>query len=287
MRDGRRKRLGLVEGSEGTVGDTYLDRILTDTEAANTRNVVKADPNVNFDAGNYNYVTDLYDYFSSGGAEEDTTPVVTPPSDGGGGGGDGGTSVGNPGTGGTTPGNTDFEDYLLDEGIGIQDKPGDPVVAPGMMGGVFVPPLPPTFGNLIREGQISVIMALIKPEVKLFPYLNVIKHGKESDEVLGGYTQSDWVKVRDNESFPQESRTLAGVIINARKSPDTLTSRIADCLGVELTKRQLSKQLRPGNKATPQFVRITEILHPLYELLSEAAIDAIRSNSASDSTLKQ
>ena len=83
MRDGRRKRLGLVEGSEGTVGDTYLDRILTDTEAANTRNVVKADPNVNFDAGNYNYVTDLYDYFSSGGAEEDTTPVVTPPSDGG------------------------------------------------------------------------------------------------------------------------------------------------------------------------------------------------------------
>jgi len=132
MRDGRRKRLGLVEGSEGTVGDTYLDRILTDTEAANTRNVVKADPNVNFDAGNYNYVTDLYDYFSSGGAEEDTTPVVTPPSDGGGGGdGGGGTSVGNPGTGGTTPGNTDFEDYLLDEGIGIQDKPGDPVVAPG------------------------------------------------------------------------------------------------------------------------------------------------------------
>ena len=131
MRDGRRKRLGLVEGSEGTVGDTYLDRILTDTEAANTRNVVKADPNVNFDAGNYNYVTDLYDYFSSGGAEEDTTPVVTPPSDGGGGGGDGGTSVGSPGTGGTTPGNTDFEDYLLDEGIGIQDKPGDPVVAPG------------------------------------------------------------------------------------------------------------------------------------------------------------
>jgi len=126
MRDGRRKRLGLVEGSEGTVGDTYLDRILTDEEAANTRNVVKADPNVNFDAGNYNYVTDLYDYFSSGGAEEDTTPVVTPPSDGGGGGGDGGggTSVGNPGTGGTTPG-TGGEDNSMYGGDLDQGGQGD------------------------------------------------------------------------------------------------------------------------------------------------------------------
>jgi len=98
MREGRRKRLGLATGTTSTVGDTYLDRILTDEEAANTRNVVKADQNVNFDAGNYNYVTDLYDYFSSGGAEEDTTPVVTPPNGGGGGGGDGGggTSVGSP-----------------------------------------------------------------------------------------------------------------------------------------------------------------------------------------------
>ena len=131
MREGRRKRLGLATGTTSTVGDTYLDRILTDEEAANTRNVVKADQNVNFDAGNYNYVTDLYDYFSSGGVEEDTTPVVTPPSGGGGGGGGGGTGGTTPDTGGTTPGNTDFEDYLLDEGIGIQDKPGDPVVAPG------------------------------------------------------------------------------------------------------------------------------------------------------------
>ena len=44
-------------------------------------------------------------------------------------------------------------------------------------------------------------------------------------------------------------------------------------MGVELTKRQLSKQTRPGDAGVAQFVRITEILHPLYELLSEAAID--------------
>ena len=153
----------------------------------------------------------------------------------------------------------------------------DPVVAPGMMGGVFVPPPIETFGGLIREGQLSVIMALIKPEVKLFPYLNVIKHGKESDEVLGGYTQSVWVKLKNNESLPQESRTLAGAIINARKSPDTLTSKIAKCLGIELSKRALARQLRPGDAGIGQerggFTPIKERIHPFYELLGEAVID--------------
>jgi hypothetical protein len=153
----------------------------------------------------------------------------------------------------------------------------DPVVAPGMMGGVFVPPPIETFEGLIREGQLSVIMALIKPEVKLFPYLNVIKHGKESDEVLGGYTQSVWVKLKNNESLPQESRTLAGAIINARKSPDTLTSKIAKCLGIELSKRALARQLRPGDAGIGQerggFTPIKERIHPFYELLGEAVID--------------
>ena len=32
MRDGRRNRLGLVDGTEGTVGDTYLDDILSGLE---------------------------------------------------------------------------------------------------------------------------------------------------------------------------------------------------------------------------------------------------------------
>jgi hypothetical protein len=155
----------------------------------------------------------------------------------------------------------------------------DPVVAPGTTGGggTFVPPPIETFEGLIREGQLSVIMALIKPEVKLFPYLNVIKHGKESDEVLGGYTQSVWVKLKNNESLPQESRTLAGAIINARKSPDTLTSRIAKCLGIELSKRALARQLRPGDAGIGQerggFTPIKERIHPLYELLGEAVID--------------
>jgi len=155
----------------------------------------------------------------------------------------------------------------------------DPVAAPSSTGGggTFVPPPIETFEGLIREGQLSIIMALIKPEVKLFPYLNVIKHGKESDEVLSGYTQSVWVKLKNNESLPEESRKLAGAVINARKSPDTLTSRIAKCLGIELSKRALARQLRPGDAGIGQerlgFTPIKERIHPLYELLGEAVID--------------
>ena len=154
----------------------------------------------------------------------------------------------------------------------------DPVAAPGSTGGggTFVPPPPESFGNLIREGQITVIMALIKPEVEIFPYLNAIRHDKNSNEAIGGYEQSDWLQVRDNDSMPEESRTLAGAIINARKSPDTLTSRIAKCLGIELSKRALAKAT-PGPAGVGMelvgFEVIRERIHPLYELLGEAVID--------------
>ena len=140
----------------------------------------------------------------------------------------------------------------------------------------FTPPPIESFGDLIREGQITVIMALIKPEVEIFPYLNAIRHDKNSNEAIGGYEQSDWLQVRDNDSMPEESRTLAGAIINARKSPDTLTSRIAKCLGIELSKRALAKAT-PGPAGVGMelvgFEVIRERIHPLYELLGEAVID--------------
>ena len=129
MRDGRRKRLGLVEGSEGTVGDTYLDRILTDAQAAENYNTIAADTDVNFDTRDFRNISDTYNYYYGGGADAATVPATpTTPGAGDGGSGDGGTGGGG---GGTTPNaNTPFEDYLIDEGVGIQTEPGT-IVAPG------------------------------------------------------------------------------------------------------------------------------------------------------------
>ena len=92
MRDGRRKRLGLLKGTEGTVGDTYLDRILSDEQAAllpGTYNLGEADANVlSTDQRQY---SDAYNYLLGGGFPEEATPAVeTPPSSGGGDGGGGG-----------------------------------------------------------------------------------------------------------------------------------------------------------------------------------------------------
>ena len=128
MREGRRQRLGLQEGTEGTVEDTYLDRILEE-EGPRT---LALDPDAFVDTTDQRYVQDAYNYYLGGGFPEEEpvidTPVVdtTPVVDAGGGGGQdqatGGVDLG---------GNTDFEQNLLDQGIGVQGAIGDPVVAPG------------------------------------------------------------------------------------------------------------------------------------------------------------
>ena len=168
----------------------------------------------------------------------------------------------------------------------------DPVAAPGTTGGApFVAPSVSEFGTLIREAQLAVIMALIKPDLSLFPYLNQVRHGKESNEVLGGYRQSDF-NLLDPEKrdpkfkyvAPPEARALAKAIINARKKPDSFTSKIANILGVELSQRAKAQQLAPGSAGVGQqavdFKPIKESLHLFYEMLNEqSAIDQFLDSS--------
>ena len=168
----------------------------------------------------------------------------------------------------------------------------DPVADPGTTSGApFVAPSVSEFGTLIREAQLAVIMALIKPDLSLFPYLNQVRHGKESNEVLGGYRQSDF-NLLDPEKrdpkfkyvAPPEARALAKAIINARKNPDSFTSKIANILGVELSQRAKAQQLAPGSAGVGQqavdFKPIKESLHLFYEMLNEqSAIDQFLDSS--------
>ena len=89
-------------------------------------------PGISYDPTSYSYLSDLNRLFASGLQGIDTSQPATPPSSGGGGGGEN-TSPGT-GGGGTTPGtNTPEEQRLIDEGIGLQIGPGQPVFAPGEM----------------------------------------------------------------------------------------------------------------------------------------------------------
>ena len=92
MRDGRRNRLGLVDGTEGTVQDTYLDRILSDVEVAGEPNILSLDPDANVRTTDQRYLQDAYNYYLGGGydASQDDFPIQAEDFTGGdGGGGDG------------------------------------------------------------------------------------------------------------------------------------------------------------------------------------------------------
>ena len=67
MRYGRRRRLGLQTGTEGTVGDTYLDRILGDVDVAGETNILNLDPDANVRTTDQRYLQDAYNYYLGGG----------------------------------------------------------------------------------------------------------------------------------------------------------------------------------------------------------------------------
>ena len=95
MRDGRRNRLGLVDGTEGTVQDTYIDRILSDVDVAGEPNILSLDPDANVRTTDQRYLSDAYNYYLGGGYD------------------------------------ADFEQNLIDQGGGVQAELGAPISAPG------------------------------------------------------------------------------------------------------------------------------------------------------------
>ena len=121
MRDGRRNRLGLVDGTEGTVQDTYIDRILSDVDVAGEPNILSLDPDANVRTTDQRYLSDAYNYYLGGGydAAQDDFPIQAE------------DITGTTTTGGVDTGLTDFEQNLIDQGGGVQAEPGAPISAPG------------------------------------------------------------------------------------------------------------------------------------------------------------
>ena len=136
MRDGRRQRLGLGTEDPATSNDGYLDRILSDAEAAEQSNILSLAQDANVNVRDQRYLNDAYQYYLGGGTGNFADEVAIAPDFIGGqlidtGGGAGQATSGVDLGAGT--GNTDFEQNLLDQGIGVQGAIGDPVVAPGEM----------------------------------------------------------------------------------------------------------------------------------------------------------
>ena len=116
--------------------ETYLDRLLTDEQAVGLPHILNLDPDVNVKREDYRSLSDAYNYYLGGGLDASATDTAQIPgavdtlvASGGDGGETGITAAG------VTPTslNTQEQQRLLNEGIGTQLAPGQPVVAPGEM----------------------------------------------------------------------------------------------------------------------------------------------------------
>ena len=106
---------------------------------------------IQYEAFNPTRLTDLMRLYTTGLPMIDTPAAAVPPATGGGGSGDGGQAT-LPGFDVDSPKNTPEEQRLIDEGIGVQIGPGDPVVAPGE--------IPVTQDELDAFNQIPVTQPL-------------------------------------------------------------------------------------------------------------------------------
>ena len=116
--------------------ETYLDRLLTDEQAVGLPHILNLDPDVNVKREDYRSLSDAYNYYLGGGLDASATDTAQIPgavdtlvASGGDGGETGITAAG------VTPTslNTQEQQRLLNERIGTQLAPGQPVVAPGEM----------------------------------------------------------------------------------------------------------------------------------------------------------
>jgi len=136
MRDGRRQRLGLATGTEdpATSNDGYLDRILSDQEAAEQSNILNLAEDANVNVRDQRYLNDAYQYYLGGGTGNfaDEVAIDTPAAttdlgeitaDGGAGQATSGVDLGNNSgfNAGVTPGPSGFIGLDPDMDINTQD----------------------------------------------------------------------------------------------------------------------------------------------------------------------
>ena len=111
----------------------------------------------------------------------------------------------------------------------------------------------PQFGKLNRNGQIATILATISPELDITKKIGTDSITSYSDKQLM--------------AMPAEAKSIANLIINIRKNPDSLLKRLSTDLGVKLDKRARAITTAVNKNTQAQLQSITE------EIISEAAID--------------
>jgi len=123
---------------------------------------------------------------------------------------------------------------------------------------------PENLGKLNRNGQIATVLSVINPKLNIAAALNQKDIASYTDPFLSG-TEG-------------EAKTIANLILNIRKNPDSLLKKVSKALDIKLEPRAKAIATRPSANTQAQRQAIKEDQIKLFHLLQEALVDQVLSD---------
>jgi hypothetical protein len=122
-----------------------------------------------------------------------------------------------------------------------------------------------------RNGQIGFVLARTSPKLNIYSELGEKNITNFTDNNLNDIIKGEY---KGNQTS-DNAKKLAKLILNLRKSPDSLTKKYAKVLGVTLKPRAKAISTQPGKGTQAQLQKVQEIKNRTLLYLNEAMIDNI------------
>ena len=130
-----------------------------------------------------------------------------------------------------------------------------------------------TLNKFNRNSQIGLVLARISDKSNIWRQLGDNKVSNLTDTVLNGIINGKYRNAQGEITTSNEAKKLARLIINVRKSPDTLLKKISKALDVDLQPRAKAIATKPGVTTRAQTQKVTEF--KLTSILKEAMVDDV------------
>ncbi len=130
-----------------------------------------------------------------------------------------------------------------------------------------------TLNKFNRNSQIGLVLARISDKSNIWRQLGDNKVSNLTDTILNGIINGTYKNSQGEITTSEEAKKIARLIINIRKSPDTLLKKISKSLDVDLQPRAKAIATKPGATTRAQTQTVTEF--KLINILNEAMVDDV------------
>jgi len=130
-----------------------------------------------------------------------------------------------------------------------------------------------TLNKFNRNSQIGLVLARISDKSNIWKQLGDNKVSNLTDTILTGIINGKYKNAQGEITTSEEAKKIARLIINIRKSPDTLLKKISKSLDVDLQPRAKAIATKPGATTRAQTQTVTEF--KLINILNEAMVDDV------------